>query len=308
MTIERDRVPEFVRRTHRAEFGRVAHVLLYGPPGTGKTSLAATCARIHPDGTAQTVRQHTFRSDESDAGAFGMQVPDGSGGIGYQAGPVLLSMLDGGLLVANEINKAGPDVLDRLYFALDDESVAEETLPDGTAVRAHPEYRVIATMNGTPDELPEAVQDRFALKIAVTMPSSAQLALLPDDVRAACQLAYEKAPDPITGPAITFRMWRTYADLRSTLGGASDLLAAELVTGSHEAAVALTEAVTMALQAIRERWTTMLRRLVDGVVYAAENTQPELSGDEIVTNLFRGIAIAARAALRQLLEEGEQDG
>ena len=75
----------------------------------------------------------------------------------------------GGRLVLNEIDHAGQDVSSILHGLLDDVEFAEITLPneEKEVVRPNKGFQVIATMNGEPEDLPEALRDRFPIKINI---------------------------------------------------------------------------------------------------------------------------------------------
>jgi hypothetical protein len=72
-------------------------------------------------------------------------------------------------------------------------------------------FQVVATMNGTPDCLPEAVQDRFSVKVLIKEPHPQALASLPYDLRG---IAAKTAVIEDKERRIGIRAWKTFALLR----------------------------------------------------------------------------------------------
>ena len=65
--------------------------------------------------------------------------------------------LKGCPLVLDEIHKAGGELDAPLQSVLDDQAICKLNLDNGETVTPTEGYRVIATMNGSPDQLAEAV-------------------------------------------------------------------------------------------------------------------------------------------------------
>jgi len=93
-------------------------------------------------------------------------------------------------------------------------------------------------MNGRPDDLPEALRDRFPVTIEMPTPNPAALASLPADLRT---LATHAAGTKDTDRRISPRAFFEFASLRGPLG---DHLAAHAVFGA--AAPDLINALTLA--------------------------------------------------------------
>lgn len=148
------------------------------------------------------------------------------------------------MLNINEIDQASPDVADALHPILDDADVAALTLSTGETVYPHADFRCIATMNGHPRDLPDAVLDRFHVNILVKEPGKEQLDLLPEDVRKVCKNVYVALTGDETKPQFSYRQLRNFATLREQLGAETAALA---VMTSRELAVALLEALLMAV-------------------------------------------------------------
>ena len=179
--------------------------LLYGPPGTGKTTAGNFV------GSPSEVFNVTLTEETPAAEVRGHYVPKG-GEFVWQDGPGMAAFRNGGRLVANEIDKASTDCLTFFYNLLDDPPIAKITLPTGETVHAHPTFSCVATTNGIPEDLPEALQDRFSVRIFVDKPHPAAVASLPEDLRVAATNAFSKEH------GLTFRNWKAFATLRDSIG------------------------------------------------------------------------------------------
>lgn len=179
--------------------------LLYGPPGTGKTTAAVRA------GKPSSCYSVTLTDETPAAELRGHWIPAGSEWR-WMDGPAMLAFRGGGRLVLNEIDKASSDALDFCHALLDDPGIAAITLPSGETVTPHPDFKVVATMNGDPEDLPEAIRSRFAIRVNVTQPHPAAIESLPEDLRAAAA-----GLDPATDRAGDLRAWRTFGELRNTL-------------------------------------------------------------------------------------------
>ena len=185
-------------------------VLLYGVPGTGKTHQAVlTNLPIN-----KQVFQTTLTADSSATELVGHYIPDGDGGFEWNDGIGMKAWRTGGRLVINEIDHAGIDVMSVLYAILDDPSVAKFTLPNQSKETVKPKkgFEVIATMNGVPHDLPEAIADRFSVKINIDTVHPEAIESLPENL----QYAYSKnlAEDEIP---MSIRAWKAFAKLSETL-------------------------------------------------------------------------------------------
>ena len=196
-------------------------ILLYGPPGTGKTSAAINAAK--------SLKLRVFNvtlTDETPAAELrGHYLPAGNEWK-WQHGPAVVPFIEGGMLVLNEIDKASDDTLDFLHGLLDDSSMANITLPTGETIFPHENFRVVATMNGSPRDLPTAIQDRFAPAVFIRSPHPDAIASLPEDLRTAAENSAGNDQDP-DRPA-TLRRWKAFAAMRDTCG---EDIAAQTVFG-----------------------------------------------------------------------------
>lgn len=184
-------------------------LLLYGPSGTGKTFAA------HADAGVRKLFSVTLTPDTPAAELRGHYVPVGSE-FKWQDGPAIRAWREGGRLVINEIDHAGGDALSFLLNCLDSPETACLTLPTGEMVRPNPGFQAIATMNGNPDQdLPDALRDRFPVRVEIQEAHPAGIACLPQDLQAAAKGSV-CAADP--SRRVTLRAWLAFASLRNRLG------------------------------------------------------------------------------------------
>lgn len=187
-----------------------ARVLLYGPPGTGKTTSAFNAA----DALGLNAYAVVLTEETPAAELRGHYVPDGNEWK-FRHGPAAIPFMNGGMLLLDEIDKASGDSLDFLHGLLTDKDVARMTLPNGETIRPHPDFRVVATMNGRLEDLPDAIRDRFAIAIEISNPHPNAIESLPEDLRNAASNpeSYENLERPAT-----MRAWKAFADLRERFG------------------------------------------------------------------------------------------
>lgn len=155
-----------VLSTLEIAFNENIPTLLVGQTGTGKNTILRHIAeklnrtdvvRINLTGET-TVEDLTGR------------VQLKSGDTVDQDGNVTLSVRGGKVLILDEINACQPEVLFALQSLLDDDHSL--TLPSGEVVKAHPDFRVFATMNPTSGyvgtkSLNKAFMSRFGVVLEV---------------------------------------------------------------------------------------------------------------------------------------------
>jgi len=176
--------------------------LLYGPPGTGKTHITTYLGL----NDSKQVFSITLDEGTPSAELRGFFHPKGHEFV-WMDGPAIMAWRTGGDLILNEINNASQEVLTLLYVLLDDPATARITLPTGETVAPHPDFRAFATMNGLPEDLPPALQDRFAVHIHVnkTNPEAIK-ALIPYRFRAIVR----KTCDLTDARRVTLREWLAF--------------------------------------------------------------------------------------------------
>ena len=170
--------------------GNSERVLLYGMPGTGKTYQAVKTNV--PDN--KEVYSTTLTVDSSASEIIGHYIPNEKGTFDWNDGVGIRAWREGTRLVLNEIDHAGPDVTSVLHAILE-------------LVQPASGFNVVATMNGKPDDLPEALADRFAVKIDINEVHPEAIDTLPEEYKG----AYAKEQDG--GLPMSIRAWKEFAKL-----------------------------------------------------------------------------------------------
>lgn len=145
----------------------VRRMLLWGKrPGTGKTTAGIMLAAARK--VRATVITLTDAMTASDL--LGHWIPRG-GEFVWHDGPITRAIREaatsGAVLVLNELDHAGPDVSNALYWLFEKGIAAQCTLPSGETLTIGRNLSIIATMNADPECLPEAVRNRFQVRINV---------------------------------------------------------------------------------------------------------------------------------------------
>jgi MoxR-like ATPase len=138
------------------------HVLIEDVPGIGKTTLAKTLARS----LGCAFQRIQFTPDLLPSDVIGVSVfNQKSSDFEYRPGPIVTQVL-----LADEINRAGPRTQSALLEAMEERQVTV----DGVTRPLPRPFLVLATQNPVELEgtfpLPEAQIDRFLLRLAVGYP------------------------------------------------------------------------------------------------------------------------------------------
>lgn len=138
------------------------HVLLEDVPGIGKTTLAKTLARtLNCSFNRLQFTPDLLPSDITGVSVFNQKVDD----FEFRAGPIMVQ-----LLLADEINRAGPRTQSALLEAMEERQVTV----DGVTYKLPYPFLVLATQNPIELEgtfpLPEAQVDRFLMRLRMGYP------------------------------------------------------------------------------------------------------------------------------------------
>ena len=172
------------------------HALLEGVPGIGKTSMV----RAFAGAIGISHSRIQFTPDLMPADITGTVVlvdtPDGAPQLSFQPGPIF-----GGLILADEINRASPRTQSALLEAMQEGTV---TIGNETHVLPRP-FSVLATQNPVEMQgtypLPEAQLDRFMLKLHFDYPTVAELTAI---VRRTVD--FSEPPEPVCDGEKLLRM------------------------------------------------------------------------------------------------------
>ncbi len=146
----------------------VSRTYVWGPPGTGKSHFALMALR--ENNRKSDVAQVTLNEDTVVQELLGHYVPKESE-FAWHDGPVTKSFRFGGGLVVNELSRGTGAVKDMFLSILDDPEIALLSLPNNENLRRGDGFRVVVTANTPPDDLDEALQDRFDAIVKVTEPN-----------------------------------------------------------------------------------------------------------------------------------------
>jgi len=148
---------------------------LIGKPGVGKTTLAYAAGRRL--GREVYIFQATVDTRPEDL--LVTPVISGEGRIQYMASPVVTAMIRGAVLVLDEGNRMSEKSWASLAPLLDTRRYAE-SLAAGIKIRAHPDFRLVATMNDDAStfEIPEYIHSRLQPQILIDFPEAEEERLI----------------------------------------------------------------------------------------------------------------------------------
>jgi MoxR-like ATPase len=140
---------------------------LLGKPGVGKTTLAYAGGRAL--GREVYIFQATMDTRPEDL--LITPVVDRQGAIRYVASPLVTAMTRGGVAILDEGNRMSEKSWASLAPLLDDRRYIESIVA-GIKVRAHGDFRLVATMNedASTYELPEYIHSRLQPQIHLDFP------------------------------------------------------------------------------------------------------------------------------------------
>lgn len=140
---------------------------LLGKPGVGKTTLAWAAAR--EIGREVYIYQATMDTRPEDL--LVTPVISGAGQLRYVASPLVTAMIRGGVCVLDEGNRMSEKSWASLAPLLDTRRYVESIVA-GIKIKAHPDFRLVATMNDDAStfEIPEYIHSRLQPQITIDFP------------------------------------------------------------------------------------------------------------------------------------------
>jgi MoxR-like ATPase len=153
---------------------------LVGKPGVGKTTLAyAAASRL---GREVYIMQATVDTRPEDL--IVQPVIEGPGQLRYVASPLVTAMLRGGIAILDEGNRMSEKSWASLAPLLDTRRYVESIVA-GIKIKAHPLFRMVATMNDDSStfDLPEYIHSRLQPQILIDFPErDEELAILRENL------------------------------------------------------------------------------------------------------------------------------
>lgn len=140
---------------------------LLGKPGVGKTTLAYGVGKRL--GREVYIFQATLDTRPEDL--LVTPVIEAGGKLRYVASPLVTAMIRGGIVILDEGNRMSEKSWASLAPLLDNRRYVESIVA-GIKIKAHPDFRLVATMNDDAStfELPEYIHSRLQPQILIDFP------------------------------------------------------------------------------------------------------------------------------------------
>jgi MoxR-like ATPase len=153
---------------------------LLGKPGVGKTTMAyAAATRL---GREVYIMQATVDTRPEDL--LITPVIEGASQLRYVASPLVTAMIRGGVAILDEGNRMSEKSWASLAPLLDNRRYIE-SIAAGIKIKAHPNFRLVATMNedSSTFDLPEYIHSRLQPQILIDFPErEEELAILRENL------------------------------------------------------------------------------------------------------------------------------
>jgi MoxR-like ATPase len=188
----------------------VDRLILFGPPGVGKTFAGLNYGLV----SAGAWRVNCTE-DMTTADVTGHWLPAGANEWTWRDGGATQALRTGGRLVLDEVDKASGDVLATLLAVTDTpESIHLEHPGLNGNIKPTDGYSVVCTTNCEDmRDLPEALVDRFPVRIRINEPHPDALRTLSYDLR-----DYARRAADLGERRISLRQFQSFDKLRKGLG------------------------------------------------------------------------------------------
>jgi len=153
---------------------------IIGKPGVGKTTLAYSAAKML--GREVYIFQATMDTRPEDLLITPVIADEKK--IQYVASPIVTAMIVGGVAIVDEGNRMSEKSWASLAPLLDTRRYVESIVA-GVKVKAHPDFRIVATMNDDAStfEIPEYIHSRLQPQIHIDFPEKEEeLAILRENL------------------------------------------------------------------------------------------------------------------------------